>query len=103
MEKIKYTIDMVEGKQFGRLTGLTIFRKPLANGKGWQRHVACVCECECGKLCSPQVGDLFRRKQISCGCKREESNKAFIEEWQGLKGRLYGYIKNKELLNDIHI
>ncbi|HBS6726861.1 TPA: hypothetical protein MAN53_004050 [Klebsiella pneumoniae] len=91
---IKYTEDDVRGKRFGALTGLAIFKLENCNGH-WKRRAACMCEC--GNICSVALVDLMKGHTTSCGCRAKEYRKAFMEEWQGLKGRSYGYVKNKEI------
>lgn len=66
--EMKYFPEDVEGKQFGRLKALKVFKDP--KDKYYWRHVVCLCSC--GNVSKPRLQDLIRGKTISCGCKRNE-------------------------------
>lgn len=81
---IKYTQDMVRGKQFGRLTGIDIIKVSHPYRDGWRREAVCICEC--GNLHRSTLHDLFAGKVRSCGCYQRDCLAAFQKEWQGSKG-----------------
>lgn len=55
------------GQRFGRLTVI----KYLPGGIG--RHARALCQCDCGKQCTPFVGNLKRGLTRSCGCLNDET------------------------------
>ncbi|MDX8059364.1 hypothetical protein [Klebsiella pneumoniae] len=97
----KYTIDMVEGKRFNRLTGLAVFKTQDKRG-WWERKAACICDC--GTLTAPYVRDLFNGRAYSCGCYHRECLDKFVKDHSGdyspqvLK---HGRKQNKEKVNDL--
>ncbi|WP_281080262.1 hypothetical protein [Klebsiella quasivariicola] len=86
---IKYTEDDVRGKQFGRLTGIAIYKRPRTNTENhYDRYAVCVCNC--GKTMSAHLGSLMKGKYKSCGCLRTERITA-------LSGNKWKQQENKEI------
>lgn len=83
----KYTPDMYINKKFGKLyvTGPEV--RVVKNEKGhMERKVYCNCDCGKKDILVP-ITNLFRYKNISCGCGKEEARIKFSE------GRRNGTIK----------
>ena len=55
------------GDKYGRLTVIAEVRKAAADGK---RYRAALCQCDCGKECTPRITSLIAGDALSCGCSR---------------------------------
>lgn len=58
------------GQKFGRLTPIKMTSERQNNSVVWE------CECECGNICKANAASLRAGRTKSCGCLKQESDKA---------------------------
>lgn len=81
------------GQRFGRLTVIGFSHIQV-------RHTMWSCRCDCSAMCTVSYDNLFRGKQVSCGCYRKENTPLYTtthgmvrtpeyESWQHAKSRCF--------------
>jgi len=56
----------ISGRKFGKLTAISVERRPSAPGKGYRTYWNCKCDCGGGKIVRDD--SLINGRSSSCGC-----------------------------------